>query len=89
VPTEEQWDRILALVRAQDQAAHRPALPQRPIVEGILWVMEHSARWQDIPARFGAWKTIESRYYRWRKRGTWAAILTILSPTSAPHPAPP
>ena len=88
-PTEAQWEAILALVQRGDQAAHRKPLPQRPILEGILWMMENSARWQDIPDHFGAWKTVESRYYRWVKRGIWAAILAILLPSPAPDPAPP
>jgi len=85
-PTAAQWAAILALVERADRAAHRTPLPQRPILEGIVWMMQRSARWQDIPAHFGAYKTIESRYYRWRKRGIWAAILAILLPS--PDPAP-
>ena len=87
-PTEEQWEAILALLAEADQTPHRTPLPHRQVVEGLLWMMAHSARWEDIPARFGAGSTLGSRLCRWRKAGIWDTILAILRTPPDQAPAP-
>jgi hypothetical protein len=87
-PTEEQWQAILVLVAEAEATAHHKPLPAQPILEGIVWMMQRGERWEDIPARFGPWKTIATRYARWRKRGIWTAILAVLFPPPDPDPAP-
>jgi hypothetical protein len=84
-PTQEQWTQILALLVAADQGGHPPPVPHRPVLEGLFWMLEHSARWEDIPEHFGPYRTIQTRYRRWRLAGIWVGILAILSqPADAP-----
>lgn len=86
-PTEAQWTEILAVLAAAERRPHPRRLPHRPVLEGLFWMMERSARWEDIPERFGSYHSIQTCYRRWRLAGIWAAILTILV-SPAPLPAP-
>jgi transposase len=31
-----------------------------------------------LPERYGSWKTVSSRFYRWQKAGVWDRILSAL-----------
>jgi transposase len=31
-----------------------------------------------LPERYGSWKTVSSRFYRWQKAGVWDRILSML-----------
>ena len=48
------------------------------MLEGMLWVLRTGAPWRDLPERFGSWKTISSRFYRWRWAGVWDQVLAEL-----------
>jgi transposase len=41
----------------------------------MLWIMRTGAPWQDLPERYGSYKTVSSRFYRWGKAGIWDRIL--------------
>jgi len=52
----------------------------------MLWVARTGAAWRDLPAHFGPWETVHSRYQRWRKAGIWPQILTELHQDDASAP---
>ena len=31
-----------------------------------------------LPAAYGPWRTVASRFYRWERQGVWARVLTTL-----------
>jgi hypothetical protein len=76
--TEERWARLAPLLPPQKPAHGRPAIDHRKIVEGMLWVMQTGRNWRDLPEEFGAWKTVYSRYRRWREEGLWQQIKDAL-----------
>jgi hypothetical protein len=73
--TNEQWARISPLLPPQRPVIGRPMLDHRRIVGGMLWVVGTGASWRDLPAEFGAWPTVYSRYRRWRSEGIWQRII--------------
>ena len=75
--TPEHWEQLGPLLPPQ-AATGRPAVEHRLIVEGILWIMRTGSVWRELPARFGPWQTVASRYQRWRKEGRWARMLQVL-----------
>ena len=75
--TPERWEQLSPLL-PQQAATGRPAVEHRLIVEGILWIMRTGSAWRELPARFGPWQTVASRYQRWRKEGRWARMLQVL-----------
>lgn len=84
VLTNAHWPRV-ALVLPPDAPTGRPAGDHRRVLAGILWVMRTGAGWNQLPAAYGSSATAYRRYHRWRKDGTWSAIVNILL-TPAPPP---
>jgi transposase len=84
--TEERWERIVALLPPQKPQTGRPNLDHRQILSGMLWVARTGSSWRALPATFGPWGTVHSRYRRWRQAGIWQQIMRVFrdSDTAAP-----
>jgi transposase len=83
--TDEQWTRICPLLPPQKPVIGRPMLDHRRIVGGMLWVAGTGGNWRDLPAEFGPWQTVYSRYRRWRGQGVWQRIIeTFQQPPDGP-----
>lgn len=78
VLTDAQWARLEPHLPPLKPATGRPNKDHRLVLEAILWVLRTGAPWRDLPDRFGPWSTAYSRFYRWRERGVWAAVLSAL-----------
>ena len=76
--TNEQWTRLAPLLPPQRSRTGRPAHDHRRIVNGMLWILRTGAPWRDLPARYGPWQTVASRFYRWRKAGVWERLLATV-----------
>lgn len=76
--TDTQWERLAPLLPPQRPASGRPAKDHRTILNGILWRLRTGAPWRDLPARYGRWQTVYSRFRRWRAAGVWDRILRQL-----------
>jgi transposase len=73
--TDEQWARISPLLPPQKPMIGRPMLDCRRIVGGMLGVAGTGSSWRSLPAEFGPWETVYSRYRRWRYAGIWQRII--------------
>lgn len=73
--TDEQWERLEPLLPAQKPPIGRPSKDHRSIINGILWIIKTGAPWRDLPQRYGPWKTVSSRLYRWQQQKVWDRIL--------------
>ena len=77
--TDEQWERLKPLLPPRKPKTGRPNADHRRIVNAIfLWIDRSGAPWRDLPDRYGSWKTVASRFYRWRKAGIWERVLGAL-----------
>jgi transposase len=78
--SDRQWARIAPTLsrRPRGRRPGRPPTDDRPIVNGILWVLRTGAPWRDLPERYGPWSTVFRRFNRWRRDGTWVRIATSL-----------
>jgi hypothetical protein len=78
--TDHLWQLVAPLLPPQKPPRGRPALDHRRLLEGLLWVMRTGAPWREIPAAYGSWHTLYSRYRRWDEDGLWARICAVLHP---------
>ena len=76
--TDAQWERLRPLLPPQKPRTGRPNKDHRTVINGILWVLRTGSPWRCLPERYGSWKTVSSRFYRWQKAGVWDRILAEL-----------
>ncbi len=76
--SDGQWAELAPLLPPQRPRMGRPPKDHRLIVEAIVWLDRAGAPWRDLPAHFGPWATVASRFYRWRRQGVWDRVLAAL-----------
>jgi transposase len=76
--TDAQWQRIEGLLPGKKRDPGRTAADNRLFVDGVLWVLRSGAHWHDLPARYGKWKSVHTRFARWAKNGTWERMFEVL-----------
>ena len=67
--TDAQWARIADILPGKASDPGRTAADNRLFVNGVLWVLRSGARWQDLPERYGKYKSVHKRFTRWAKSG--------------------
>jgi transposase len=71
--TDAQWEKIAPIVpelKASARGGPKP-IPNRPVFEGILWILRSGVRWQDLPTRFPSPSTCWRRLRDWEAQGVW------------------
>lgn len=77
--TDEAWALIEPIVKAwEPEHPNRRLIPSRRMIDAMFHKARTGCRWQDLPERFGLWKSIHSRYKRWRIEGVWDQIMSAL-----------
>lgn len=77
--TDEEWECLKRQLPPQRSGkAGRPPHDHRRLINGMLWIDRTGAPWRDLPARYGKWQTVSSRFYRWRRTGIWGRVLAAL-----------
>ena len=71
--TDRQWAKIAPLLPEPKLSTKggRTPIPNRPVFEGILWVLRSGARWKDLPRRFPSPSTCWRRLRQWEEQGIW------------------
>ena len=76
--TDEQFARLAPLLPPERPKTGRPNKDHRTVINGILFRLRTGVPWRDLPARYGPWQTVYSRFRRWQRAGIWDRILTAL-----------
>jgi transposase len=71
--TDEQWLVIEPLLPVSGVKG-RPRVDDRRVINGMLFKAKTGVAWRDLPERYGPWKTVYNRFWRWSRNGT----LTLL-----------
>lgn len=74
-----QWARIESLLPGKVGDPGRTASDNRLFVNGVLWVLRSGARWSDLPARYGQYKSVHKRFTRWAANGVWERVFQALT----------
>ncbi len=56
----------------------RPAEDNRRFVNGVLWGVRSGMRWENLPERYGKYKSVHKRFARWARAGVWDRIFDDL-----------
>jgi putative transposase of IS4/5 family DUF4096 len=77
--TDSEWGLVRPLMPPQKPPIGRPRHDHRTVLAGMLWVMDSGCSWRELPQEeFGPWRTVYSRYRKWRKEGLWQRIVEVL-----------
>ena len=49
-----------------------------PLLNALLYVLEHGGKWRGLPRGFGRWHTVYTRLNRWSKKGVIERVFTRL-----------
>ena len=73
--TDEQWQVIEPLLPVSG-AKGRPRVDDRRVINGMLFKAKTGVAWRDLPERYGPWKTVYNRFWRWSRNGTLTTLVT-------------
>lgn len=76
---DEQWLRIGHLLPGKIGDPGRSGEDNRLFVNGVLWVLRSGARWEDLPERYGKYKSVHKRFTRWAKAEVWEKVFDSLT----------
>lgn len=74
--TEAQWAKIEPLLPKPKRSPKggRKPIENRPVLEGILWMLRTGARWKDLPEEFPSPSTCWRRLREWEEEGVWLRV---------------
>ncbi len=72
--TEEQW-RVIEPLLPVSGAKGRPRVDDRRVINGMLYKAKTGVAWRDLPERYGPWKTVYNRFWRWSRNGTLGMLV--------------
>jgi len=77
--TTEQWEKVKNLFPENTGKRGRPEKNHRQMLNAVLWILRTGAQWRDLPERYGSWKTVYSRFIKWRDNGIFEEIFKRVS----------
>lgn len=78
--TDEQWTVLEPLIPIPDRDPRgRKRQPDRPLLNGIFWVLRTGANWEDMPDRYPPYQSCHRRFQEWSRNGTFEHILQTLA----------
>ena len=81
--TDKQWEEIKDLLPPeQSPKGGRRAKDNRQMFNGMLWIVRSGAPWRDLPEYYGPWKSVYTRFRRWKIAGVFNKALEALSQDS-------
>ena len=60
-------------------------IPNRVLLDGILYRCKNGCSWCDLPQRFGNWHSIYMRFSRWTQNGVFDRVYEVLGEEGLPH----
>ncbi len=75
----ETWARLWPLILQAKGKLGRRGENNLLFFNAVLWRLRTGAPWRDLPPSYGDWRTVASRFYRWRNAGVWQRLLELVS----------
>jgi transposase len=76
---DDQWERIKDLLPGRDGQVGVTAKDNRLFIEAVLHRYRSGSAWRDLPARFGDFRVVHTRFSRWAKTGVWEKVFQHLA----------
>ena len=74
------WSRVapLLVVEKPRKKPGRPRHDDRPLFDGVMWVLRTGAQWAALPPEFGPKSTVHARFQEWVHSGAFARAWALL-----------
>src|SRR5947208_12728592 len=79
VVSDTVWEKIEALLPGKKSDRGVTAKDNRLFLEAVLWRARAGLPWRDLPAEFGNWNSVFTRFRRWVRREVFERIFKALS----------
>jgi len=76
--SDAQWRAIESFVERPDPRGHPGKHDKRLVVNAILYLVREGCRWRSLPHDFPPHQTVYDHFVRWRERGVWEELATVL-----------
>ena len=76
--SDEQWNAIEDIFPERARTG-RPPMEPRVALNGIIWLNNTGAKWRDLPAQFGKWRTVYGWFDLWNEDGTLQKVVDRLT----------
>lgn len=64
--TDQEWEQSASLLPPEKNGKPgRPSKDNRTMLNGMVWIARSGAPWPDLPARYGSWNSVYSRFRKW------------------------
>jgi transposase len=77
--TDAQWAKMEPHCLGKVGDPGRSGSNNRVFVEGVLWIARTGSPWRDLPAGFGNWSTVYTRFRDWVKAGVFHRLFDAAS----------
>lgn len=71
--TDHEWELLAPLIPRA--VTGRPRVEDRKIINGMVYKIRTGISWRDLPARYGPWKTVYTRFRRYALDGVFTRAL--------------
>lgn len=81
--TDQQWELLAEFLPEPEASRHggpKP-IPNRAVVEGILWVLRNGGRWKALPEGYPSPSTCWRRLVAWEEAGVWLEVWRVFLDT--------
>lgn len=74
------WARLapLLVVSKPRKKSGRPRTADRPLFNGVIWILRTGAQWKEMPPEFGPKSTVHERFQEWVQTGAFARAWTLV-----------
>lgn len=79
---DEQWTLLGPLLEktsVKTTNRGRPRVPDRLVLDGILWILKTGAQWNELPDKYPPYQTCHRRFQEWVRSGVFAEVLRVLA----------
>ena len=76
---DDQWERIKDFLPGRVGHVGGTAKDNRLFVEAVLYRYRAGIPWRDLPARFGDFRVVHTRFCRWARSGVWQRVFEHLA----------
>lgn len=93
--SDAEWQILAPLLEPSTRRGRPRKHDRRTIVDAALYVLRGGVPWRLLPHEYPPWRSVDDRFWRWRKSGVWQRIndalrtraRALLGRASSPHTA--